>query len=206
MKSPASQTGLLFTLLFSLTLVALLLGEAVFKSSAQSQPQLQATRRQPRVSGKRATQPRKQAAPQKLSSQTPAPNATPAWDALVELAVGRGKTQASRTDQPGEAAEFFNFKRAPAGERELPVERYLAARAWMDEMPQYSAVEGRALPSRKALRTRPEQQLQGAWTFLGPGNVGGRTRVLVIHPTNPSTMYAAAISGGVWKSTDAGAS
>ncbi|HKE04303.1 MAG TPA: hypothetical protein VKE91_09595, partial [Blastocatellia bacterium] len=47
---------------------------------------------------------------------------------------------------------------------------------------------------------------QGAnWTELGPGNVGGRTRALAIHPTNPDTIYAAAASGGVWKTTDGGA-
>ncbi|MBI1736724.1 MAG: hypothetical protein HYR51_16280, partial [Candidatus Rokubacteria bacterium] len=46
----------------------------------------------------------------------------------------------------------------------------------------------------------------GAWTPLGPGNVGGRTRSLLIHPTSPSIMYAGAVAGGVWKTTNGGAS
>lgn len=46
--------------------------------------------------------------------------------------------------------------------------------------------------------------LQG-WSPLGPSNQGGRTRQLLIHPTNPSIMYAAAVAGGVWKTTDGGA-
>lgn len=44
-----------------------------------------------------------------------------------------------------------------------------------------------------------------SWTELGPGNIGGRTRALVIDPVRPTTMYAAGVSGGVWKSVDAGA-
>jgi hypothetical protein len=45
-----------------------------------------------------------------------------------------------------------------------------------------------------------------AWTELGPNNVGGRTRALLIHPTNPSVMSAAGVSGGVWKTVNGGQS
>jgi hypothetical protein len=45
----------------------------------------------------------------------------------------------------------------------------------------------------------------GQWTNLGPGNVGGRTRALVVNSSNPNVMYAGGVSGGVWKSTNAGA-
>ena len=47
--------------------------------------------------------------------------------------------------------------------------------------------------------------LFGRWRFLGPGNVGGRTRVLIIDPDDPRIMYAAGVSGGVWKSRTGGA-
>ena len=46
----------------------------------------------------------------------------------------------------------------------------------------------------------------GAWSWLGPGNIGGRVRAIVIHPTNPNILWAGSVSGGIWKSTDAGAS
>lgn len=46
----------------------------------------------------------------------------------------------------------------------------------------------------------------GKWTFLGPGNVGGRTRVLVIDSARPDILYSGGVSGGLWKSLDAGAS
>lgn len=71
-------------------------------------------------------------------------------------------------------------------------------------MPQYSTAEDRMLPARAAMRKQDLEALP-AWTELGPNNVGGRTRALLIHPTNPSVMYAAGVSGGVWKTTNGGA-
>ncbi len=45
------------------------------------------------------------------------------------------------------------------------------------------------------------------WTSMGPTNVGGRTRAIIFdnqdHTGN--TMFAGAVSGGIWKSTNAGA-
>ena len=43
------------------------------------------------------------------------------------------------------------------------------------------------------------------WTALGPGNVGGRTRSIVVHPTNNNTMWAASVGGGIWRTDDGGA-
>lgn len=44
------------------------------------------------------------------------------------------------------------------------------------------------------------------WTELGSDNVGGRTRALLIDKTNPGIMYSGGVSGGIWKSVDAGGS
>jgi hypothetical protein len=44
------------------------------------------------------------------------------------------------------------------------------------------------------------------WEALGPGNVGGRIRSILIHPTSPDILYVGAVSGGVWKSVNRGAS
>ncbi len=43
------------------------------------------------------------------------------------------------------------------------------------------------------------------WQWVGPGNIGGRLRPIVIHPTTPNTMYVGSASGGIWKSIDGGA-
>ncbi len=42
------------------------------------------------------------------------------------------------------------------------------------------------------------------WLTKGPQNVGGRTRSLLIDPDDPRKIWAGAVSGGVWKSTDSG--
>ena len=125
-----------------------------------------------------------------------------------------------RYDQPNEALEFYRLKRLPEGESRFPLERYLTARTQIGRMPRYSTAQGRAFPFRSgtgqevnnAAPTEPELRSEAAqaalntWTPLGPGNIGGRTRALVIHPTNPSIMYAAGVAGGVWKTTNGGAS
>ena len=44
-----------------------------------------------------------------------------------------------------------------------------------------------------------------AWQFVGPTNVGGRVVDVAVDPSEPDTIYIAAATGGIWKSTDAGA-
>ena len=43
------------------------------------------------------------------------------------------------------------------------------------------------------------------WSFLGPQVIGGRIVDMAVHPLVADTVYVAAASGGIWKSTDAGA-
>jgi hypothetical protein len=43
------------------------------------------------------------------------------------------------------------------------------------------------------------------WTTEGPANIGGRVTGVAVDPVLADTVYVAAASGGVWKSTDAGA-
>ena len=110
-------------------------------------------------------------------------------------------------DMPGEAMDYFIKRRLPAGETELPMERYLEAQAAMQEMPLYSTVDNRMVASRADLKSlAPEQQRLGTWTWLGPGNIGGRTRSIIFNPQDPNVMYAGAVTGGVFKSTNAGQS
>ena len=44
------------------------------------------------------------------------------------------------------------------------------------------------------------------WVERGPGNIGGRSRAIVVHPDNPDIWWVGAVGGGVWKTTDAGES
>ncbi len=61
---------------------------------------------------------------------------------------------------------------------------------------------------RKTLEASPEvpSTMPEDWEWLGPGNIGGRIRAIVIHPSSTNTMWAGAASGGVWKTVNGGQS
>ncbi len=42
------------------------------------------------------------------------------------------------------------------------------------------------------------------WTEHGPDNIGGRSRTLLVHPTQTSRLYAGSVGGGVWRSNNSG--
>ncbi len=46
---------------------------------------------------------------------------------------------------------------------------------------------------------------QPEWKCIGPFNIGGRIKSIVIHPTNPDIVYIGAAAGGIWKTTNGGA-
>lgn len=115
-----------------------------------------------------------------------------------------------RYDKPSEAAKYLTARRLPEGETELQIEPYLEAMEKARDLPQFSTLQNRLLPSRRAMAknnasgSTEEQAALAAWTPLGPGNIGGRTRALLVNPRNPEIMYAAGVAGGVWKTTDGG--
>jgi len=97
-----------------------------------------------------------------------------------------------RNDEPAAAAEYHAMRRAGSDD---PHRDYAKARAAMRQMRRYAtaseAVEFDGKPFDR-------------WVPLGPGNIGGRTRALAIDPVNPKNVYAAGVSGGVWKSITGG--
>ena len=98
-------------------------------------------------------------------------------------------------DNPGEAAEFFEAQRRPLDGGPIPVDLLRSALS-----------EVRRRQGADAARAASGPGGIDSWEWLGPGNIGGRTRALVIDPTDPSVMYAGGVTGGIWKSLDAGAS
>ncbi len=67
----------------------------------------------------------------------------------------------------------------------------------------------RAMPSRATPFRVPGAQ--SSWTDVGPHAIGpnkfvGRVNELVVDPRDPETLYIATMGGGVWKTTDGGAS
>ncbi|MCO6437600.1 MAG: hypothetical protein J5J06_10970 [Phycisphaerae bacterium] len=45
-----------------------------------------------------------------------------------------------------------------------------------------------------------------SWEWLGPGNIGGRIRTMVIDPQDPRTMLIGSVAGGIWRTVNGGAS
>src|SRR6185312_11487185 len=103
---------------------------------------------------------------------------------------------------PDAATKYFLSVRLPQGATALDPSWYRSAINAASQMEQFSSATSRTLPS---ITAAPGASL-GTWSELGPSNIGGRTRAMLIHPTIHSTMYAAGVAGGVWKSTNSGAS
>ncbi len=120
------------------------------------------------------------------------------------------KRKLERYDKPGEAAKYLASRRLPEGEKELQSEWYLTALEKSFDLPQFSTRQNRLQPSRRTMAkngliaTTAEAAALSAWTPLGPGNIGGRTRAMLINPRNPEIMYAAGVAGGVWKTINGG--
>lgn len=54
--------------------------------------------------------------------------------------------------------------------------------------------------------TSKEAQSALSWIEMGPDNIGGRTRAILVDKNNPKTIFAGGVSGGLWKSTNEGIS
>src|SRR5262245_6006625 len=143
---------------------------------------------------------------------------------------GEADLDGERFDQPQEALDYYLQKRLPKGEKVLPIERYFQAKEKIKRMKRFSSAKGKNLPPQANGNdaeildpgdgefpgstggggagdgSASTSGALGTWQSLGPGNVGGRTRALVIDPVNPDVMYAAGVAGGVWKTTNAGTS
>jgi photosystem II stability/assembly factor-like uncharacterized protein len=111
-------------------------------------------------------------------------------------------------DQPNEALAFYWTKRSPNGDP-MSIAMLEEAAAAAADLPVHStaAESGAAAPAvASASADVTTATLDGAWQPLGPGNIGGRSRALLIHRQSPNLMWTAGVAGGIWKSTDSGAS
>ncbi|HWQ35479.1 MAG TPA: Ig-like domain-containing protein [Blastocatellia bacterium] len=216
MKRQAHRSKLLFSALLAFTLLA---GAVIAaKLLRHSQPETRIAGQQAAAGHARESQlpkpelHRRKRAGQKLraeaaDSQTDSAAETPERADRDEWRESEREHDREAYDQPDEAAKFYLRKRVPEGEKLIPVERYLAAREQARRMNRYATATGAVLPAQAEISEAAEQQdALGAWTPLGPGNIGGRTRAVVINPQNPNVMFAAGVTGGIWKTTNAGQS
>jgi uncharacterized protein (TIGR03437 family) len=217
MKGQAHRSELLFS---ALLIFMLLAGFVIAAQLLQrhSQPETRSAGQQAAVRHARESQlskpelHRRKLAGQKLRDKAAGPETeamaeTPERDDREEWQEREREHDREAYDQPDEAAKFYLRKRVPEGEKLIPVERYLAARDQARRMTRYATATETLLPAQAEISEAAEQQdALGAWTPLGPGNIGGRTRAIVINPQNPNVMFAAGVTGGVWKTVNAGQS
>ena len=120
---------------------------------------------------------------------------------VQQFLMPEGKTP-KRYDQPDLAIEHYRAKRIPEGMAELPLERALDAKLDLDNRLRFSSRSERFLSDAEA---RAVGDLE-TWEPLGPGNIGGRTRAMVIDPDVPDIMIAGGVSGGIWRTVNGGSS
>ena len=148
-------------------------------------------------------------------AQPDRPLVAPAKLAMLKERAKRKRSQANpaRFDKPQEAISFYVNKRTgpiitrgpdrTRGVRSLDPHLYREAMAAARKTPFHSTKSGSILSAGTSFAAGPGTLLD-AWSSLGPANQGGRTRQLLIDPTNPDIMYSASVGGGAWKSTNAG--
>ena len=114
-----------------------------------------------------------------------------------EESLRRPKEEENPEDIRGRQ-EWFDFQRRfpfdhiPAGARAAAIE-------------EARIMESRLVDSEKGSRGIARFLSADGWEEIGPYNVGGRVRAIAHHPTLPDVLYVGAASGGIWKSTDNGA-
>jgi photosystem II stability/assembly factor-like uncharacterized protein len=117
------------------------------------------------------------------------------WDKRNQLMLAYRKTLKNPNRQ---------LYRAPAKEYTLMWDADDAGRLPTSDQ-KLAADRGRkALAAESYLKVAGITQAQ--WTALGPGNVGGRIRAIVIDPRDPNRIFVGAATGGIWLSTNGGAS
>ncbi len=103
----------------------------------------------------------------------------------------------------GSAASPRAIESMHAGQ--FPSDWFLRQRAWpQEDINQDARLAAHA--QARALHSVARGSATGAWQPVGPANVGGRVADVACHPTEANVVYIATASGGVFKSTDAGAS
>lgn len=97
-------------------------------------------------------------------------------------------------DSPDKYAEY-EFDRQRDAKGQIPPDALLKARKQVANMP--VAQPGGIMPNAAGVSP-------GSWNWVGPGNIGGRIRAIVIDKNSPNTIYIGGVAGGIWKSTDGG--
>jgi photosystem II stability/assembly factor-like uncharacterized protein len=86
-------------------------------------------------------------------------------------------------------------------EDQLLFQRFFPGQTVSADFFERAAARSRAIAS--ATRKKAPRLAGARWKLVGPTNVGGRVTDIAIDPKKKDTLFVAAASGGVWRSTDA---
>ena len=90
----------------------------------------------------------------------------------------------------------------------FPAEWFYTLREYPDFKPDVKAyteaLREAKLRESVALPRGGSQGFSAPWHVEGPANIGARINTLVVHPTQPGTIYIGFSGGGLWKTTDHG--
>ncbi len=115
----------------------------------------------------------------------------PACVSHWEAEVGERDRDELKHDEPLAAAQL-RYQQRLSADGTMPENALMRAKAQRDHLLD-NPIDGAGIS--------PD-----AWTWIGPGNIGGRLRAIIFHPSNPNIMWVGSASGGIWKTTNAGAS
>jgi hypothetical protein len=119
------------------------------------------------------------------------------WDKRNELLLAYRKTIKNPNRQATRAAskEYIASWDADDNGKQPTSSQKIAA----DNARRAMAAKNATTNKNKAAGISPNQ-----WTFLGPGNVGGRIRAIVFDPRNSNRFFIGSATGGVWITDNGG--
>ncbi|MCH7690283.1 MAG: hypothetical protein IIA17_04465 [candidate division Zixibacteria bacterium] len=139
---------------------------------------------------------------------------------IILSAAVLGVMYVNRTDFPSKKAAwdidaneeaYYNIKKQ--GKRpflkRIPNQSFFQQRAYpYDEIPRerYFAAMTDVQARRKLFHSSAATGRQLSWAAAGPTNIPGRLAALAVHPSDTNTIYIGNAGGGIFKTTDHGAS
>ena len=112
------------------------------------------------------------------------------------------KVETPKPDSPGEWAEFRAMLQADENGVVKPDGLIIGIeqrKALLAAQRAQELASGRGAPHLAGISP-------AGWTALGPGNIGGRIRSILIHPTLTNKIWVGGVSGGIWVTTNGGTS
>jgi len=125
---------------------------------------------------------------------------------ILLLAVAALPLASLRRPSPAARERSETNDRRHEDEKTPPEDWFVTQRVTHGGIPVGALEKAHAQATALILATRRSgPQLATTWQFVGPTNIGGRIVDIAVDPVASDTMYVAAATGGVWKSTDRGA-